>query len=250
MLQHKQQTEQDQQLMVLGRTLQVLREGETAQVLIDAALEYFRTECRFDLIWIGLSDRSIRRLLGQGGYSAKGDRRFFHGQFDLTPGDPMEQAIVAKKPLAIASLPEESRGGEWSRIAERQGIQGTVIFPLRYKDTCLGVVWLGSEQWGMTLPSEEKSRVSMVVGQLAAALYENDRETQRQQTVSPHKPLLKILSQLHNPTHLDGCLQAVVEETQRFLNPSRTHIYWCDREHSLFRARASSTSARSNPLTS
>ena len=246
MLQHKQQTDREQKLSVLGRTLQVLREGDSVRELVETTLDYLDRECCLDLVWVGLSDGSTRRLRGQGGYSTKGDNRFCTGQFDLTPGDPMDQAIVAQKPLAIAAWQEESCGGEWSQIALAHNIQGSVIFPLRYRDTCLGVVWLGSAQWGMTLSSEEKSRLSIVLGQLAATLGERQRERQQQQTIGPHKPLLKILSQLQSPSDLDRCLSVAVEETQRFLNPSRTHIYWCDRERYVFWSRASSASAMSH----
>jgi hypothetical protein len=45
------------QLTVLGRFLQALQEGTTVREMVDAMLQYLKTEFTADLIWLGLYER-------------------------------------------------------------------------------------------------------------------------------------------------------------------------------------------------
>jgi GAF domain-containing protein len=224
----------DKQFVALGRVLQTLREEENADVLIDTTLNYLRSEFDYSLVWIGLYDRVEHRLFGKGGYTPSGDIPLFKQRFNLNPGDILEQVVIQQRPLAVPDLREELRAGEWRRAAQTLNIQGTVVFPIRYRDRCYGVALLGTTSWGASPRTEEKSRLSMILGGLAASLYQIEMEWQRQQTKRPDQPLFSLLTRLRTLPGLGARLEAIVEETHRFIQPNRTSIYWFERERRYF----------------
>lgn len=230
----------DKQLVALGRILQTLREEENVDVLIETVINYLQTEFDYSLIWIGLYDRLDHRIIGKGGATPNGeDAMFLQQRFPLTSGDVLEQVVIQQRPLGLPDLREETRAGDWRRIAQKFNIQGTVIFPIRYKDRCFGVTLLGSRLWGVSPRSDEKARLSMILGGLAAALYQIEVDWQRQQTKRPEKPLFALLSRLRSLPSLGQRLEAIVEETHQFINPSRTNIYWFERQRRYFWRRVS-----------
>jgi GAF domain-containing protein len=239
MLQPKQQTEYGQKLIALGLTLQTLREAETLEVLLETTLNYLKTECQYDLIWIGSYDRTEHKLIGRGGKMTKGDFKILRQEFSLSPGDVMEQVVVQQRPVAVADLREEAKGGDWRKIAKQCEIQGAVIFPLRYRNLCLGAILLGSQHWGISTSSEEKAQLSIVFGELAATWFQLQLQLQQQQAKRPQEVLLSLVGQLRSLKHLDDYLELLVAETQHCWQPSRTHIYWYDRDRQLFWRRAS-----------
>jgi len=238
----KDTTPYGQQLVALGRTLQTLREEENVDVLIDTTVSYLQQEIGYRLIWIGLYDRREHRLYGKGGAAPEGKDKFLHQQFALNPGDLMEQVTIQQRPLRVPDLREETRAGEWQKVARDCGVQGTTIFPILYKDRCLGIALLGSHKWGEAPKPDEKAQLSIVLGELGTALFQIEEEWQRQQAKRPHEPLLAILSDLRSQSTLDGstvnnldyCLEVVVDRTHRFLVPSRTNIYWFEQEGRYF----------------
>lgn len=234
MVQQKEPNAYDRQLVTLGRTLQILREEENADVLIDTVFSFLHTEFDYSLIWIGLYDRLEHRLFGKGGITPKGDPTFLKQRFLLSPGDLLEQVVIQQRPLAVPDLREELRAGEWRRAAQTFDIQGTVIFPIRYRDLCYGVALLGSAHWGASPRSDEKARLSMVLGELGTALYHIEADWQRQQTKRPDQPLLTLLTRLRSLSGLGSRLEAIVEETQQFIQPTRTNVYWFERERRYF----------------
>ncbi|MDX2243814.1 MAG: GAF domain-containing protein [Leptolyngbyaceae cyanobacterium bins.302] len=224
----------DRQLVALGRVLQTLREEENSDVLIDNVIEYLRAELHYPTIWIGLYDRLEHRLLGKGGIIPNGEAGFLRQRFTLTPGDVLEQVVIQQRPVAVPDLREEQRAGEWRRMAQKANIQGTVIFPVRYRDRCYGVVLLGSPAWGVSPKSDEKARMSMILGEFAATLYKIETEWQRQQIKYPAEPLLHLLGQMRSLSGLGARLEAVVEDTHQFIQPTRTSLYWYERERRYF----------------
>ena len=160
----------DRQTVALERVLQTLREEENAEVLIETTLNYLQTEYDYRLIWIGLYDRLDHRLFGKGGVIPTGDMSFLKQRFNLNPGDILEQVVIQQRPVGVPDLQQEPRAGEWQRVAQSCGVQGTLLFPIRCKDRCFGVVLLGSQTWGISPRQGEKAAFSIVFGGLAAAL--------------------------------------------------------------------------------
>lgn len=260
---HNKPKNTEKQLVALGRTLQTLREEDNLVVLIETTINYIKAEFDYNLIWIGLYDRMSHQLFGKGGAipspvqnGASGspgkcdrhspeipkDRDLLNQQFTLTPGDLFEQVVIQQRPLGVPDLREERRAGEWRQIASSFGIQGTMIFPLRYRALCFGLVILGSELWGISPRSEEKARLSMIFGELAASLSQIEANWHRQQAKHPDKPLLELLAKMLVLPDMRQRLDAIVSQTHEFITPSKTNIYWYHRERRYFWRRASNSS--------
>ncbi|NJR53111.1 MAG: GAF domain-containing protein [Leptolyngbyaceae cyanobacterium CSU_1_3] len=235
MAQSKEPNAYEQQLVSLGQVLQTLREGSDIEALIGTVVSYLQRYFSHDLIWLGLYDRVDYRLVGKGGTLPPGEEvAFLKQRFALAPGDLMEQVIIQQRPIALPDLREEIRLSEWRRIARKNSIQGTMIFPISYQDRCFGVVMLGSRLWGNFPRTEEKALLSMIVGGLAAALNTVETEWKRQQVKRPEQPLITILDHLVALPNLGQRLEAVVEQTHQFIMPSRTSVYWFERQRRYF----------------
>ncbi|HEY9711593.1 MAG TPA: GAF domain-containing protein, partial [Oculatellaceae cyanobacterium] len=234
MSQQNLQPDNDNQLVALGRTLQTLREEENADVLIKTTVDYLESEFQHPLIWIGLYDRLQHRLLGKGGIAPMDDTRFLKQWFNLNSGDLLEQVVIQQRPVGVPDLRQEVRAGEWRRVAQEFGIQGTLVFPLRYKDRCFGVALLGSSQWGVSPRPAEKALLSMLLGGLAAALYQIEADWQRLATKRPDQPLFQVIDELAQVPTLAQRLDAVVKMTQQFVTSTRTSLYWYSPEQRYF----------------
>lgn len=230
----KESSNHDKQLVVLGRALQAIREEEEADALVKIALEYLQTEFAYGLVWLGLYERVDHRVVGKGGVTPTGDLTFLKQRISLNPGDLLEQVVIQQRPIGVPDLREEPRAGEWRKAAQKFNIQGTIIFPIRHKNRCFGVVLLGSALWGTTPHSDEKVRLSLILGGLAEAFYQVEMEQQRQQTKRPDEPLLSLLTKLRSLSTLKKRLEAIVEETHRFIQPSRTNVYWYEPQRRYF----------------
>lgn len=224
----------DRQTVALERVLQTLREEENAEVLIETTLNYLQAEYDYRLIWIGLYDRLDHRLFGKGGVIPTGDMSFLKQRFNLNPGDILEQVVIQQRPVGVPDLQQETRAGEWQRVAQSCGVQGTLLFPIRCKDRCFGVVLLGSESWGISPRQGEKAAFSIVFGGLAAALYQIESDWQRSATKRADQPLFNLLEQLLQLPTLTARLESIVAMTQSFINPTRTNIYWYSPEKRYF----------------
>ena len=232
--QHLQPDDHENQLVALGRTLQTLREEENTEVLIETTLDYLTNEFDYRLIWIGLYDRLDHRLFGKGGITPTGDTTFLNQRFNLNPGDLLEQVVIEQRPVGVPDLQQEPRAGEWRRAAQEFEIQGTIVFPLRYKDRCFGVTLLGSQQWGISPRPAEKAQLSLVLGGLAAALYQIEADWQRSATKRPDQYLFQVLDELMKIPTLALRLEAVVRMIQEFVAPTRTNLYWYSPERRYF----------------
>ncbi len=247
----------EKQMVALGRVLQTLREEENIDVLIETTLTYIQTEFDYSLIWMGLYDRLEHRLVGKGGivpqkasvlaHEMSAAQAILKQRFPLNPGDLLEQVVIQQRPVGVPDLREEKRAGDWRKAAQQLGIQGTIIFPIRYRALCLGVVLLGSDRWGISPRSEEKARISMILGELAATLNLIEANWHRQQAKRPDAPLLTLLGKLPYLPTLNQRLEAVVTETHNFILPTRTNIYWFEREGRYFWKRAGNLQKTPSP---
>ena len=225
---------EDKQIVTLGRVLQTLREEDNVDVLIETTVSYLQTELNYSLIWIGFYDRLDHRILGKGGITPNGQNGFLRQRFFLNPGDLLEQVVIQQRPIGVPDLQEETRAGEWRKAAQTFNIRGTLIFPIRYRDRCFGVVLLGSLQWGISPRAEEKARLSMLLGGLAAALNQIETDWQHQQTKRPDQPLLALLNQMRALPTMWQRLEVLVSQTHAFVKPTRTNIYWFEPEKRYF----------------
>ncbi|MEH2336647.1 sensor histidine kinase [Nostoc sp.] len=229
----------EQQILSLGRVLQSLREEEDVDVLIETTISYLKEQFDYRLIWIALYDRLNHILFGKGGITPDRDTSFLRQRVVLSPGDLLEQVVIEQHPLGIADLQTEIRAADWRKVAEKFHIQGTIILPIRHKDRCLGLLLLGSERWGYLLTGEAKARLMMVLGELGAVLYQNEIDLQHKQTKRTDEPLLELLENLRTLTNLNQKLEAAVQATHKFVSPSRTNVYWFEREGRYFWCRMS-----------
>ncbi|MBE9183687.1 GAF domain-containing protein [Microcoleus sp. LEGE 07076] len=229
----------DEEIADLDRVLQTLREEENVEVLLETTLGYLQAEFDWRLIWIGLYDRQAHRLLGKGGMTPNGDLSFLKQRFALNPGDLLEQVVIELQPVDVPDLRSENRAGEWRKAAQNFNVQGTTLFPLRYKDRCYGVILLGTDEWGASPKSAPKTQLAIVFGALATALYQIEKDWQLQQVKRPDESLLLLISQLRELRSIDQYLQAVVEQAHEFIEPTRTNVYWFEPERRYFWRRVS-----------
>jgi len=228
------QPDNEDKLVALGRALQTLREEENTDVLIETTLDYLQAEFNYRLIWIGLYDRLEHRLFGKGGITPTGDTKFLKQWFNLNPGDLLEQVVIQQRPVGVPDLRQEVRAGDWCHAAQEFGIQGTLLFPLRCKDRCFGVALLGSHLWGVSARPAEKALLSLLLGGLAAALYQIEVDWQRSAIKRPEQPLFQVLDELMQVPTLVQRLETVVTMTQQFVAPTRTNLYWYSPERRFF----------------
>ncbi|MCV3215510.1 GAF domain-containing protein [Plectonema radiosum NIES-515] len=232
----------ESQIFSLGRVLQSLREENNVDVLIETTIYYLQEQFNYKLIWIALYDRVNHILFGKGGFTPGNDTTLLQQRVVLSPGDLLEQVVIEQRSLGVADLRAENRAEEWQQVAEKYNIQGTIFLPIRYKDRCLGVVLLASERWGYSLGGEDKPRLSIVLGELGAKLYQSEINLQHQQIKRLDEPLIKLLERVQTLNNLESRLEAVVQATHQFVSPTRTNIYWFEREGRYFWRRVSNQS--------
>ncbi|MFB2980771.1 GAF domain-containing protein [Microseira sp. BLCC-F43] len=225
---------EDKQIVTLGRVLQTLREEDNVDVLIETTVSYLQTELNYSLIWIGFYDRLDHRILGKGGITPTGGSGFLNQRFFLNPGDLLEQVVIQQRPIGVPDLQEETRAGEWRKAAQTFNIRGTLIYPIRYRDRCFGLALLGQEGWGISPRADEKARLSILLGGLAAALNQIETDWQHQQAKRPDEPLLALLNELRTLPTMWQRLEVVVSQTHAFVKPTRTNIYWFEPEKRYF----------------
>ncbi|MEL6350266.1 MAG: GAF domain-containing protein [Cyanobacteria bacterium J06627_28] len=210
----------------LSQVLPAIWEAETLDKSIQEALEAIRAEFGHSLLWAGLYDRVNHKLTTRG-VMTNGPRRFSYTSLALHPGDLLEQVVVQLQPMVVADIREESRAGDWARVAKTFELQGTAILPLKRRGICFGLIVLGSRRWGVTPGLLENSTLLAINNALAEAIHQNALEEDRQKTKQPAKPLLTLLGDLGKLTGLDARLKAVADETQRFVG-APTSIYWVE----------------------
>ena len=229
----------EKQMVSLGRILQSLQDAQNSNEAVQVALDHVKAEFDFEVIWIGLYDR-VRHRLNTKGFQCPRGGRLVRTHLLLTPGDVLEQVVIQQRPLIVADLQSEPRAGEWRPLAKQMKIQSAVLFPIRRQNTCFGILLLGSTRWGLTPSAGERAHLSVVMGFLAESLHQYEVEQQRLQIKQPDKPLFKLLESLSNQTGLDNRLQSIISETQNFIRPTLTRIFWFEPQGSYFWQRCCS----------
>ena len=232
-----------EQLITLANILQILREEDNVELLIESVFNYLLDNFDYRLIWLGLYDRIKHHLVGKKGFP-EDNNDFFKQTFILNSGGLLEQVVIQQRPIGIPDLRQEERAQEWWDIAQKHQIQGTLLFPIRCKKCCFGVIVLGTHLWGISPHEEEKAHLAMVLGQLAATLSKLEIEWQFTHVKHPSKPLFSILEEIYQKPSLDLRLESVVMQTQKFIEPSSTKIYWYSNGERAFWHRVSIKAAQ------
>ena len=238
MVQQKHTHKNQEQLITLANILQILREEDNVELLIESLFNYLLDNFDYRLIWLGLYDRIKHHLVGKKGFP-EDNNDFFEQTFILDSGGLLEQVVIQQRPIGIPDLRQEERIQEWWDIAQKHQIQGTLLFPIRCKKCCFGVIVLGTHLWGISPHEEEKAHLAMVLGQLAATLSKLEIEWQFTHVKHPSKPLFSILEEIYQKPSLDLRLESVVMRTQKFIEPSFTKIYWYSNGERAFWHRVS-----------
>lgn len=227
----------------LSQVLAAIWEAGSLDQAIMTGLDSIQAEFDHSLIWVGLHDRTHHQLTTRGLIAPKREH-FPSISLAIHPGDVMEQVLIQQRPLVIPDLKLEPRAGAWARIAEKLGLQGTVILPIRRRDVCFGVLVLSSPRWGVTSGLLENATLSTVTRALAEAMHQHIQEQQRQQVKQPAQPLLTLLEDLGKLSGLDQRLGAVVEATRRFTDSQQTSIYWFESRGRYFWQRVGGQARR------
>jgi len=229
----------EQNILALAKVLQSLREEDDVDLLISTIIFYIQEQFDYSLIWIAFYERLKHALEGKGGITPDEDKKFLHKPVVLNPGDVLEQVVIQQAPLGVVDLSNEVRAQPWQEVAKKFNIRGTIILPICHKNLFFGLILLGSPRWGYLLPGESKARLTMILDALGAVLYQKQIDLQRKQSKRADEPLLKLVESIRVLKNLDQRLKAVVEATHTFVSPSRTNIYWFDRQGRYFWCRMS-----------
>ena len=229
----------EQQIISLGQLLQNLREDDRVDSLINTTIAYLQKWFEYPFIWIALYDESNKTLYGKGGLTPDGEKSYLERSIVIKSGDFLEKVVTELCPLGIVNLRKESRTPELQAIAIQYNIQGTILLPIRYKENCLGIVLLGSQRWGYLLAGEARAKLLIVIGELGILLYKNTNNKQHKPAQTTTEPLLQLLENVQSVKDLNKRLEAVVDATHKFVLPSRTNIYWLEREGNYFWCRMS-----------
>jgi GAF domain-containing protein len=223
----------DQQLVSLSRALKAIRAAQSAADALVITLDHLHPAFAFEVAWIGLYDPVRHRLVTQE-YRSPETMRPMRPAINLTPGDLMEQTVIHQRPLMVADLQNELRAGEWGLVAKQFALQSAVIYPIKRQETCFGLLVMASPHWGVTLSLGDLSYLSIVAGTLAEVLHHFQTDQQRQQAKRLEQPLLSLLGRLGNLRDLDSQIKEVARETQRFMAPSRSRVFWLEAKGSYF----------------
>ncbi|MEO0986336.1 MAG: GAF domain-containing protein [Cyanobacteria bacterium J06639_14] len=215
----------DKRLSALARILKLLRESEKFDQVVSDLLENLKEELDYAVLWLGLYDHVQHHIVSQG-YIAPQPHRLLKKNFTLTPGDLMEQVVIQQRPLRVNDLREESRIGSWRELADDLGIQGTLLFPIRRRDTCHGVLLLGSLQWGQTLDASDRTFISAVSSALADVLHQREQDQLAQQRKDPGSLVCNLVNRLNDTADCDDQLEAIARALLEFIEPDRVRIFW------------------------
>ncbi|MGD1907341.1 MAG: GAF domain-containing protein [Leptolyngbyaceae cyanobacterium] len=215
----------ERRLIALTRALKVLREAAEPAAMIEVALEHLHHELNYSLLWLGTYDRDSHRITSRSHIAPKKDR-LLTATFGLSPGDLVEQVVIQQRPLIVNDLQSESRAGDWSQLAERLQVRGALLFPMRYRDACHGLVLLGSPHWGQSPTQSERSFLSAILSALAESLQHYEQAQQQQQQKRPELSIFNLVNQVDDQADFDQQLEIILTETHRFIEADRVRLLW------------------------
>ena len=215
----------ERRLTALARILKLLRETDDFEQLVQTLLENLQEELHYTLLWLGLYERDQNQIVSQG-YIAPQPHRLLKSTFTPMPGDLLEQVVIQQRPLIVNDLRVEARIGAWNELAEQFNIQGTLLFPVRRRDICYGMLLLGSSQWGQTLSTGDRTFFVTINSTLADVLYQREQVLQEQQRKNPGTSVISLINQLKDITDRDDQLEAISKTLFQFIEPDRVRVFW------------------------
>ncbi|MDA0867580.1 MAG: GAF domain-containing protein, partial [Cyanobacteria bacterium] len=233
----------ERRLIALARVLKVLREADDPAAMIELTLEHLKAELNYSLLWLGTYDRDSHRVTSRHHLPPQKDR-LLNATFGLSPGDLVEQVVIQQRPLIVNDLQVEPRAGDWSLLAERLQIRGALLFPMRYREACHGLVLLGSPHWGQSPSQSERTYLSAVLSALADSLHHYEQAQQQQTQKRPEVPIFNLVNQVDDQVDLDDQLETVLAETQRFTGADRVRLLWFAPQTFTFWERLAAQSGR------
>lgn len=198
-----------------------------------AVLGYLQQEFAYSLLWFCRYDRTQHRVQGSIGLTQGKELPLFQEVLPFVSGEMLEQLVLQMRPMLVPDLRAEQRGGRLSQIAQKLGIQGALLFPVRYREVCYGLMILGSDRWGILAKTDEKALISILAGELGLCLHRLAEQSALPAAVKEH-PLSKVIAQIHQAQNLEQRLAIAVEEAQAYLQPTRMVIYWFEPEGRYF----------------
>ncbi|HEY9887025.1 MAG TPA: GAF domain-containing protein [Candidatus Obscuribacterales bacterium] len=217
----------ERRLAALARILKLLRDTEDFDLLVSSLLENLKEELHYTLLWFGLYERVQHQVISQG-YLAPKPHRLLKSNFALAPGDLMEQVVIQQRPLIINDLRVETRIAAWNDVAEQFDIQGALIFPVRRRDVCYGLLLMGATQWGQTVSNSDRTFISTICSALADVLHKREQALQTQSRKDPGLAVAELITQLRTVHDRDDQLALIAHSLFRFGECDRVRVFWLD----------------------
>ncbi len=223
----------ERRLAALARILKLLRETEDFDYLVTSLLKNLKEELPYEVFWFGTYERIKHQIISQG-YLAPKPHRLLKSSFGLSPGDLMEQVVIQQRPLIVNDLRGEARIATWNAWAESEGIQGALIFPIRRRDVCYGLLLMGSTQWGQVVNNSDRTFISTICSAFADVLYKHEQALQTQLRKDPGIAVFSLIDQLRTIRDRDEQLVTVARSIFQFVEPDRVRVFWLDPIRFLF----------------
>ncbi|WP_204138845.1 GAF domain-containing protein [Halomicronema sp. CCY15110] len=217
----------ERRLAALARILKLLRETEDLDRLVSSLLDNLKAELHYSLLWFGLYERVQHQVISQG-FLAPKPHRSLKSTFALAPGDLMEQVVIQQRPLIINDLRIEPRIAAWNEMAQQLSIQGALIFPVRHRDICYGLLIMGSDHWGQGITNSDRTFISTICSALADVLHKREQTLQTEQRKDPGVALASLIDQLQTGDDRDTQLIKIAQSIAGFVQPDRVRIFWLE----------------------
>jgi GAF domain-containing protein len=223
-------TDYEKRLVSLQHCLQEIQRQDNLNSMGKIALTFLREWVPFELIWLARYDAQAQVLEGIDGILPKEkDKAVLLNKQPVLPGSLFDQALLTGRVQEITSLNQEPRVDNWQMIAQRQGIQGASILPIRFRKQSLGILMVGTTLWGGHSRPEEMAELKMLTGALGAALFTMGDRSQQPADKQPQS-IVETLNSILNAKTFEDRLKLVLESAYQAIQPSRACLYWFDNE--------------------
>lgn len=220
-------TDYSKRLTDLQRCLTTLHKQLSPRELSDTVVSFLRDSFAFDFIWIGQYVPAQNTLSSLGGYLGKGDNSVFNRSWSILPGDLFDQVLLTGAVAETPDLRAESRIGDWQGIAQKYGIQGAMLLPIRHHHQSFGILLVGSGLWGTYPRTEEFTALELVSSALGAALF-SPLVPSKKVSVQDSATFWLAIDQLASSSSLDGQIEKALAIAFDTLKSVKVSLYRID----------------------